>query len=43
MPELPEVETIKNHLKDLVLNRKVVETKVYYDKIIKSDQFIMNL
>lgn len=37
MPELPEVETIKNHLKDLVLNRKVVETKVYYDKIIKSE------
>ncbi len=36
MPELPEVETVKNSLKELVLNKKIVSVDVYYDRIIQN-------
>lgn len=35
MPELPEVETIKNTLKRFVINKKIEDVKVYWPKIIK--------
>ena len=35
MPELPEVETVKNTLKRLVLNKKIVNVNVMYSKIIE--------
>ncbi len=34
MPELPEVETVKNTLKRLVLNKKIINVTVRYDNII---------
>lgn len=35
MPEMPEVETIKNTLKDMLINRKIVSATVYYPSIIE--------
>ena len=35
MPELPEVETVKNKLKQLVLNKQIVKVNVLYPKIIE--------
>ena len=35
MPELPEVETVKNTLKKLVLNKKIVNVNVRYENIIE--------
>lgn len=43
MPELPEVETVKETLKKEILNKKIVDVKVYYQNIIsvpKSNEFI---
>ncbi|WP_040207689.1 DNA-formamidopyrimidine glycosylase [Neobacillus jeddahensis] len=44
MPELPEVETVRKTLKNLVLNKKIQDTKVFWPKIIKApvdvEQFI---
>jgi formamidopyrimidine-DNA glycosylase len=37
MPELPEVETIKNDLKKAILNKKIVEVEAREKKIIKSN------
>ena len=34
MPELPEVETVKNTLKELVLNKKIESVDVFYGRII---------
>ena len=34
MPELPEVETVKNGLKKKVLNKKITTCKVLYNGII---------
>ena len=34
MPELPEVETVKNGLKTKVLNKKITNCKVLYEGII---------
>ncbi len=34
MPELPEVETVKNSLKNYVLNRKILKVDVLYKGII---------
>jgi len=34
MPELPEVETVKNTLKKQVLNKKIKLAKIYWDNII---------
>lgn len=35
MPELPEVETIKNTLKQFVINKKIKQVAVYWPNIIK--------
>ena len=37
MPELPEVETVRSTLYNLILNRKIKSIDVYYTKIIKDD------
>lgn len=34
MPELPEVETVKNTLKRLVLNKKILSVDIYHNNII---------
>ena len=34
MPELPEVETVKNGLKNKILNKKITKCKVLYQGII---------
>ena len=36
MPELPEVETVKNTLKELVLNKRIESVEVYYERIIQN-------
>lgn len=46
MPELPEVETVKNGLKEKVLNKKITDCKVLYTGIIAypdKEQFIKNI
>ena len=46
MPELPEVETVKNGLKKKVLNKKVTNCKVLYPGIIAYPnelEFIKNI
>lgn len=35
MPELPEVETVKNTLKNQVLHKKIVDVKVFYPNLIE--------
>lgn len=35
MPELPEVETVKNTLKKLVLNKKIVDVNIIYPNMIE--------
>ena len=37
MPELPEVETVKNTLKKQILNKKIRNIKILYDGIISTD------
>ncbi|WP_296878562.1 DNA-formamidopyrimidine glycosylase [Thomasclavelia sp.] len=37
MPELPEVETVRNTLKNFVLNRKIEDVQIIYPKIIEDD------
>lgn len=37
MPELPEVETVRNQLKKLVLNRKIVNVTSNYEKIFNGN------
>ncbi|MHB8105373.1 MAG: DNA-formamidopyrimidine glycosylase family protein, partial [Dehalococcoidales bacterium] len=34
MPELPEVETIKNELLPYVLNRTIKSVDIYWDKMV---------
>lgn len=34
MPELPEVETVKNTLKKIVLRKKIIASNIYWDNII---------
>lgn len=47
MPELPEVETIKNTLKEFVIDKEIKEVQVYWPNIIKepddADHFKMLL
>lgn len=46
MPELPEVETVKNGLLKKVLNKKVTNCKILYDNIIaypETKEFINNI
>ena len=35
MPELPEVETVKNNLKPRVIGRKIQKIRIYHDNIIE--------
>lgn len=43
MPELPEVETVKETLKKSVLHKKIVDIHIYYERIIASSlPFFMN-
>lgn len=35
MPELPEVETVKNTLKKIILNKKIVDVNIRYTNIIE--------
>ena len=37
MPELPEVETVKEKLKKELLHKKIVDIKIFYDGIIATD------
>lgn len=45
MPELPEVETIKNDLKQKILKRRIKKVDLRLKKIVKSSQreFVLNL
>ncbi len=46
MPELPEVETVKEGLKKHLLGRKIIDAKVYYKGIIaypEVEEFIKNI
>ena len=45
MPEIAEVETVRRTLKKKILNKKIKEVKVYYDKIIQTnlEEFKYNL
>ena len=36
MPELPEVETVRNSLKEVILNKKIEDIVIRYDKIIEN-------
>ena len=40
MPELPEVETVKETLKLKILNKKIKDINVYYDDIIEIDDML---
>lgn len=35
MPELPEVENVKNNLKEQILNKKIVGVNIFYSKLIE--------
>ena len=37
MPELPEVETVKNILKPLIIGKTINHVEVYYDRLIQSN------
>ena len=37
MPEIAEVETVRNTLKKMILNKKIVNVNIIYPKIIESD------
>ena len=37
MPELPEVETVKNELKKRLLKQRINDIKIFYDGIIATD------
>lgn len=46
MPELPEVETVKETLKRQILNRKIVDVEIYYKKLIEKpdiEEFIKKI
>ena len=35
MPELPEVETVKNKLKERILNKRILDVNIIYNNIIE--------
>ena len=37
MPEIAEVETVRNTLKRMILNKKIKEVNIIYPKMIESD------
>ena len=38
MPEIAEVETVRNTLKERILNKKITEVKIYYGPIKESNK-----
>lgn len=36
MPELPEVETVRNTLKNLILNKQIRDIDIFYEKMIRN-------
>ncbi len=42
MPELAEVETVRNVLKEKILNKKIVKTNIFYPKIIENEVYYFN-
>ena len=36
MPELPEVETVRNTLKNLILHKRIRDIDVYFDKMVRN-------
>jgi len=38
MPEIAEVETVRNVLKKRILNKKIKEVKILYKNIIENDE-----
>lgn len=46
MPELPEVETVKESLKERIKDRRIINANIYYDNIIaypSKDEFIKKI
>ena len=45
MPEIAEVETVRNTLKKKILNKKIIDVKILYEKMIESelDDFKKNI
>ena len=37
MPEIAEVETVRNTLKRMILNKKIIDVNIIYPKIIESN------
>ena len=37
MPEIAEVETVRNTLKKRILNKKIIKVEIFYEPIIESD------
>ncbi len=35
MPEIAEVETVRNTLKSMILNKKIVDVNIIYPKLLK--------
>ena len=40
MPELPEVETVRNTLKNQILNKKIIDIEIFYSGIIEGKENI---
>ena len=36
MPELPEVETVRKTLKNLILNKEIRDIDVFYEKMVRN-------
>ena len=41
MPEIAEVETVRNTLKKQILHKRIKNVKILYDKIIESKLLIL--
>lgn len=37
MPEIAEVETVRNVLKKSILHKRIIGVDIYYDKMIEDD------
>ena len=38
MPEIAEVETVRNTLKERILHKKIVDVKIFYAPIVLNDE-----
>ncbi|WKY44952.1 DNA-formamidopyrimidine glycosylase [Eubacteriaceae bacterium ES2] len=45
MPELPEVETVRQTLRNFIIGKKIADVQIHYDKIVEDDsnEFIKTL